>query len=62
MFAIAKIDSTEKFRKDMFKSKRKELNEIWNGDYYKDLYWQEAEENKKLKARLDEIARLSEYE
>ena len=37
MFAIAKIDSTEKFRKDMFKSKRKELNEIWNGDYYKDI-------------------------
>lgn len=34
MIAIAKIDSKEKFRKDMYKSKRKELPEIWSGDYY----------------------------
>ncbi len=32
MFAIAKVDSPSKFRKDMFKSKRKEINEIWRGD------------------------------
>ena len=37
MIAISKIDSEEKFRKDMYKSKRKELEEIWNGDYYKDI-------------------------
>lgn len=34
MIAIAKVDSETKFRKDMYKSKRKELSEIWNGDYY----------------------------
>ena len=34
MIAIAKVDSAEKFRKDMYKSKRKELDEIWNGDNY----------------------------
>ena len=34
MIAIAKVDSPEKFRKDMYKSKRKELSEIWNGDDY----------------------------
>lgn len=34
MIAIAKVDSAEKFRKDMYKSKRKELQEIWNGDNY----------------------------
>ena len=34
MIAIAKIDDETKFRKDMYKSKRKELSEIWNGDYY----------------------------
>ena len=34
MIAIAKVDSADKFRKDMFKSKRKELNEIWQGDNY----------------------------
>lgn len=34
MIAIAKVDSVEKFRKDMYKSKRKELDEIWNGDNY----------------------------
>ena len=34
MIAIAKIDSSEEFRKDMYKSKRKELKEIWNCDKY----------------------------
>ena len=34
MIAIAKIDSETKFRKDMYKSKRKELSEIWHGNYY----------------------------
>ena len=29
MIAIAKIDDETKFRKDMYKSKRKELSEIW---------------------------------
>lgn len=37
MIAIAKIDSEEKFRKNMYKSKRKELSEIWNGDYHLDV-------------------------
>lgn len=37
MIAIAKVDSDDKFRKDMFKSKRKEIKEIWNGDYYLDI-------------------------
>ena len=37
MIAIAKIDSSDKFRKDMYKSKRKELSEIWNGDTYLDI-------------------------
>lgn len=37
MIAIAKIDSSDKFRKDMFKSKRKELSEIWDGDKYLDI-------------------------
>lgn len=32
MFGIAKVDELSKFRKDMFKSKRKPLEEIWNGD------------------------------
>ena len=31
MISIAKM-SEDKFRKDMFKSKRKPLSEIWNGD------------------------------
>ena len=31
MIAIARMDS-DRFRKDMFKSKRKELEEIWQGD------------------------------
>lgn len=34
MIAIAKVDSDDKFRKDMYKSKRKELSEIWEGDNY----------------------------
>lgn len=37
MIAIAKVDSKDKFRKDMYKSKRKELSEIWNGDNYLDI-------------------------
>ena len=37
MIAIAKVDSADKFRKDMYKSKRKELQEIWNGDNYLDI-------------------------
>ena len=37
MIAIAKVDSPDKFRKDMYKSKRKELNEIWNGDKYLEI-------------------------
>ena len=37
MIAIAKVDSSDKFRKDMFKSKRKELKEIWYGDNYLDI-------------------------
>lgn len=37
MIAIAKVDSEDKFRKDMFKSKRKELSKIWDGDYYTDI-------------------------
>ena len=32
MIAIAKIDSETKFRKDMFKSKRKPIEEIWMGN------------------------------
>lgn len=32
MILIKKVDSTEKFRKDMFKSKRKSLEEIWEGE------------------------------
>ena len=37
MMAIAKVDSVDKFRKDMYKSKRKEIKEIWNGDSYLDI-------------------------
>jgi len=37
MIAIAKVDSIDKFRKDMYKSKRKELKEIWNSDNYLDI-------------------------
>ena len=37
MIAIAKVDSPDKFRKDMYKSKRKEISEIWSGDSYLDI-------------------------
>jgi len=37
MIAIAKIDSSDKFRKDMYKSKRKELSEIWTGENFLDI-------------------------
>ena len=37
MIAIAKIDDESKFRKDMYKSKRKELSEIWEGDSFLDI-------------------------
>lgn len=37
MIAIAKVDSPDKFRKDMYKSKRKDLEEIWCGDGYLDI-------------------------
>lgn len=37
MIAISKVDSPDKFRKDMYKSKRKELSEIWSGDNYLDI-------------------------
>lgn len=36
MFSIAKMP-TEKFRKDMFKSKRKPLAEIWSGEPYQNI-------------------------
>ena len=35
MIAIAKVDSEDKFRKDMFKSKRKELSKIWDRLLYR---------------------------
>ena len=37
MIAIAKVDSKDKFRKDMYKSKRKEIPEIWSGDTFLDI-------------------------
>ena len=37
MIAIAKVDDASKFRKDMYKSKRKELNEVWLGESYSDI-------------------------
>ena len=37
MIAIAKVDSEDKFRKDMYKSKRKELKDIWYGDGFLDI-------------------------
>ncbi|HPF82574.1 MAG TPA: nitroreductase family protein [Bacilli bacterium] len=37
MMAIGKIDSEDKFRKDMYKSKRKELSEIWIGNDYTNI-------------------------
>lgn len=33
MLAIAKVDNDTKFRKDMFKSKRKPIDAIWTGEY-----------------------------
>ena len=36
MIAIAKMPQN-KFRKDMFKSKRKPLNEVWHGEYYNNI-------------------------
>ena len=36
MIAIAKV-ADDKFRKDMFKSKRKPLDEIWDGEYHQDI-------------------------
>ena len=36
MIASAKLDE-DKFRKDMFKSKRKELSETWIGERYKEI-------------------------
>ncbi len=34
MILIKKIDDPNKFRKDMFKSKRKEIDEIWKGNNF----------------------------
>lgn len=33
MFAIKKVSDDKKFRKDMFRSKRKSTEEIWHGEY-----------------------------
>ena len=32
MIAVRKVSDPSKFRKDMYKSRRRELNEIWSGD------------------------------
>ncbi len=37
MIQIAKVDSPNKFRKDMYKSKRKSIEEIWNGEKYLEI-------------------------
>lgn len=37
MMAIRKVDSCDKFRKNMYKSKRKKLSEIWIGNDYLDI-------------------------
>ncbi len=37
MMAISKVDSSDKFRKDMYKSKRKAIEEIWEGNEYLDI-------------------------
>ena len=37
MMAISKVDKEDKFRKDMYKSKRKEIGEIWNGEEHLDI-------------------------
>ena len=36
MIAIAEMPQ-DKFRKDMFKSKRKSLDEVWHGEYYNNI-------------------------
>ena len=41
MIAIAKMPEN-KFRKDMFKSKRKPLEEIWNGAFQRELFADEV--------------------
>ena len=37
MMAISKVDSPDKFRKDMYKSKRKKIEEMWSGDHYLEI-------------------------
>ena len=37
MIAIHKVDSSDKFRKDMYKGKRKEVSQIWEGNSYLDI-------------------------
>lgn len=37
MMAISKVDSSDKFRKDMYKSKRKKIEEMWSGDHYLEI-------------------------
>lgn len=37
LIAISKIDDKKKFRKDMFKSKRKTIDEIWSGEPMKGI-------------------------
>lgn len=37
MIAIRKVENIDKFRKDMYKSKRKELSDIWDGNSYLDI-------------------------
>lgn len=33
MFAVKKVSDPKKYRKDMFKSKRKDVDGIWSGEY-----------------------------
>lgn len=33
MFAVKKVSDEKKYRRDMFKSKRKDADEIWSGEY-----------------------------
>lgn len=37
MIAIKKVNDESKFRKDMWKSKRKDLSEVWSGEFYKSI-------------------------
>ncbi|MBQ6135609.1 MAG: nitroreductase [Bacilli bacterium] len=37
MMAISKVDSPDKFRKDMYKSKRKKIEEMWSGNHYLEI-------------------------